>query len=107
MACIECWIDMRDAYEENTYAESIVLGIQNCRVLVMIVSENAARFHDVSNEIALAFKQNKPIVPFIIRESDYALEQQHYLIRTAPIYAYSNFEKGLEILAEKITEAGS
>ena len=67
-ASISCWMAPRDIVPGKEYAEQILDAIENCEVMVLVLSEtsNSSRF--VRSEVERAVSKNKVIVPVRIHE---------------------------------------
>lgn len=75
------WLDTEDISGGHLWRTQIVEGIENCRVYVVVLTENSISSDDVRREIDLARAKNKPILPVfseprpqtINREMEYQL----------------------------------
>ncbi len=65
-AGIRCWIAPRDIDPGTEWAEGIMIGINRCRLMVLIFSENANQSSQVRREIERAANREMPILPFRI-----------------------------------------
>jgi hypothetical protein len=65
---IRCWIAPRDVQGGMEYAESIILGIRSCKVMVVVFSENANNSLFVKNEVERAFNYKSIIIPFKVED---------------------------------------
>ena len=63
------WMD-RNAIEAGTlWRSSIVAGIQDCHVFLLVVSAASQQSRNVAKELALAESNDKPILPLLIDET--------------------------------------
>ena len=100
---VNCWIAPRDVNPGANYPTQLVKAIQDCRVFVLLVSENTNVSEPVSNEIELASADtDKVIIPFMLEDVEYSEEHSYYLRRKQRINAYTNFEDGLNNLLSTI-----
>ena len=60
---IGCWIAPRDIVGGQTWAASIVGAIEECRILLVIVSSHANRSRQMSREVELADARKRRILP--------------------------------------------
>ena len=67
---ISCWIAPRDITPGLTFAAEIVKGIENSKILLVIVSQHSNESGHVLNEINRAVEVNKIILPFKIDATD-------------------------------------
>ena len=67
-AGIPCWIASRDIGPGENYAASIINAIENCKVMILLLSAAANRSPHVANEIERAVNYRKDIVPIRIEE---------------------------------------
>jgi hypothetical protein len=66
---IRCWIAPRDVQGGIEYAESIILGIRNCKIMVVLFNENANNSLFVKTEVERAFNYKSIIIPFKIDDT--------------------------------------
>jgi hypothetical protein len=100
---LPCFIAPRDILPGRNYGEAIARAIEDARILVLVLSPNAARSEHVLREVELAARHHLPIVPFRIgaaassRALDYFLAGAQYLdASSGPI------ERHAETLAERV-----
>ena len=65
-AGIRCWIAPRDIDAGTEWAEGIMMGLNRCRVMVLIFSANANQSHQVRREVERAVNREMVILPFRI-----------------------------------------
>jgi TolB-like protein/Flp pilus assembly protein TadD len=61
---VACWLAPRDVKPGAPYADAIVLGINETKVLVLILSGNAVTSDHVAREVERAASKHKPIIAF-------------------------------------------
>jgi len=89
-AGIRCWIAPRDIEAGSEWAEGIMGGINRCRLMVLIFSENANQSSQVRREIERAANREMPILPFRIEnvgpssKLEYFLGNLHWLDALTP-----------------------
>lgn len=85
---IRCWIAPRDVRPGFSYGAEITGSIRDCRILLLIFSENSSRSDHVKNEIERAFGNEKIIIPYRIDETPMDDEMQYFLSRKHWIDAF-------------------
>src|SRR3981081_3749887 len=63
---LKCWIAPRDVTPGEFYAESIVHAIDSAKVVVLVLSQNAAHSHHVLREVERASSKRHSLVSFRI-----------------------------------------
>jgi len=66
---IRCWIAPRDVQGGIEYAESIILGIRQCKIMVVVFTESANSSIFVKNEVERAFNYKSTIIPLKIDQT--------------------------------------
>lgn len=61
---ISCWIAPRDVQGGTEYAEAIIMGIRNCKIMVVLFNKNANDSIYVKNEVERAFNYKSILIPF-------------------------------------------
>jgi hypothetical protein len=67
-AGIQCWIAPRGIIPDETDTKSIVSAIENCGVMVLILSSHANNSPQIAREVEKALRNRIPIVPIRIEE---------------------------------------
>ncbi|MDO5860282.1 toll/interleukin-1 receptor domain-containing protein [Methanobrevibacter sp.] len=82
---LKCWIAPRNIIAGKNYAEQIMYGLKNAKIVVLVFSKNSQESVFVNNEIDTAFSNNKPIISFKIDETlpedkmGFFLKNKHWL----------------------------
>lgn len=79
---VRCWIAPRDIAAGQNFARSIINAIDNCKVFILVWSQNTNASEHILNEINRAFDQGKPIIPFRIQDVQPTPEMLYYFGRT-------------------------
>ncbi len=103
---IECWIAPRDIDAGSKYATAITHAIEDCQILLLLFSKNAANSSHVESELEFAFSLRKTIIPCRIDHSlvrdypefDYRLHSRHWI----DAQNSSNYGELIEVLSELI-----
>jgi hypothetical protein len=82
---LSCWIAPRDIVSGESWAKSIMRGIQSVEVMVVVVSTDSNQSQPVLNEVERAVHHKLPIIPFRIHpvtlspELEFFLSTRHWL----------------------------
>jgi formylglycine-generating enzyme required for sulfatase activity len=102
---LTCWIAPRDVRRGYEYKAEIVNGIENSRLMVLLLSKNANESKHVHREVNIADESGKPILPVRLEKINpsanlkYVLSAQQYFEALE-----ETFEKEIRLLAEAIKE---
>jgi hypothetical protein len=87
---VRCWIAPRDVAPGVAYAESLVNGLSNSRLMVLVFSANSNRSPQVLREVERAVSKGLPILPLRIEDApmsqamEYYISSQHWLDALSP-----------------------
>jgi hypothetical protein len=87
---IRCWVAPRDIQPGADWGEAIVGAIKDCRVMVLVFSQNANTSTQIKREVERAIHHGKTIVPLRIEEIlptgtlEYSLSTTHWLDAFSP-----------------------
>jgi len=98
---IECWMAPRNIDPGLEWAQSIIKGIDNCEVFLLIYSESANNSQQILRELERAVHKNLPIIPFFL--SDFKMNEsfEYFLSTHQWLKGYPlQLEKYLPILLE-------
>jgi hypothetical protein len=76
---VRCWIAPRDIPPGTPWASAIFQAIDQCRVLVLILSSRANGSAQVVREVARAAEEKRPIIPIRIEPAEPVGELGYYL----------------------------
>jgi len=76
---IRCWIAPRDVRAGNSYAAAIVEAINSCRMLVLLLSQNAIDSPHVLREIERASSKRRPVLSVRLDASKLPPELEYFL----------------------------
>ena len=99
---IRCFIAYRDIPRGVEWAEVIPQALLECRVMVIIFSDNFNASEEVNREITIAVKSKKIILPFRISDDDFKGLKLYYLCGLNWIDAFPNPEKSFGSLCESV-----
>lgn len=99
---IRCWMDLRSIPPGKPYAQAIVEGIKQSDSFIILFSKNVVDSRDILNEIEIAHRENKQIIPFLLDETSIQGQFSYYLSRQQWITAYPDFRKKEPSLLEAL-----
>lgn len=92
---ISCWMAPRDIPGGSNYTKEIPVAIRNCKVFVLILSENAQSSHWVLKELDSAVNSGKVILPFMLE--DFVLNDEFDFLLTGA-QRYAVYRKKVEVM---------
>ena len=99
---LSCWMAPRDIPGGSNYTKEIPIAIRNCKVFVLILSENAQNSHWVLKELDSAVNCGKVILPFML-EDCILNDEFNFLLTGAQRYsAYQKKAEAMETLINRI-----
>ncbi len=99
---LSCWMAPRDIPGGSNYTKEIPIAIRNCKVFVLILSENAQNSHWVLKELDSAVNCGKVILPFML-EDCILNDEFNFLLTGAQRYsAYQKKAEAMETLIGRI-----
>ncbi|MBR6382653.1 MAG: toll/interleukin-1 receptor domain-containing protein [Lachnospiraceae bacterium] len=78
---IKCWYAPRDIMPGEEWVTAIANALENCKILVLVYTDESNSSRQVMNEVAMAFNAGKTIVPFRLTENKMSSEFEYYLTR--------------------------
>jgi TolB-like protein len=76
---VKCWIAPRDVVPGELYAGAIVHAIDAAKVIVLVLSENAATSQHVLREVERATSKRHPVVAFRVDLAPMAADLEYFL----------------------------
>ena len=92
------WMAPEDIPGSSNYAEAIPIGIENCKVFVLILTEKVQTSKWVLRELKRALEEEKVIVPFMVEECKLNDEFAFLLQGINIIHAYEDMRAALNRL---------
>lgn len=99
---ISCWMAPESIPGGSSYVSEIPKAIQQCKVLVLILSANAQKSKWVSGEVLEAVNRQKIIIPFAIEDCPLNDDFNFMIGRAQRIDAYNKKSASLERLVKNI-----
>lgn len=98
---ISCWITPQNIPTNFQYFKEVPYAISNCKVFLVLLSENSQKSQFVQKELDLAVLEEKIIMPVLIENIQLSEELCFYL---SDVYCYPAYEDE-EAAFQNITEA--
>ena len=99
---LSCWMAPRDIPGGSNYTKEIPIAIRNCKVFVLILSDNAQSSHWVLKELDSAVNCGKVILPFMLEDCSLN-DEFNFLLTGAQRYsAYQKKAEAMETLISRI-----
>ena len=87
---ISVWVDEGNIHAADLWSEQIVQAIADCRVMVVLLSQNSADSHNVVKEVMLASEQKKALLPVYLEPADIPAKLQYQLAGIQHLELYGN-----------------
>jgi TIR domain len=104
---LPCWISSRDVAGGDNYQEAVFRAIRSAKVMVLVFTANANRSDEIKKELALASQSRLIVIPLraenVTPDAAFAFE----LATRQYIDAFPDWERGLQLLAIRITSVAS
>ncbi|TAN84399.1 MAG: TIR domain-containing protein [Gallionella sp.] len=87
---IRCWIAPRDILPGTDWGGSIIDGISESKLMVLVFSSNANKSAQITNEVERAVHKGLPIIPFRVEDVmpskslEYFISTPHWLDALSP-----------------------
>ena len=99
---IPCWIAPRDIPGGSDYTSKIPAAINNCQVMVLIVSRNEEQSNWVPRELTRAINSKKTIIPFVVEKYELGPQFDFQLAICQKYEAYENKQAVLKQLVDRV-----
>lgn len=105
-AGISCWYAPRNIMPGQEWVGAINAAIEEAKIFLLVYTKNSNASRQVHNEVALAFNENKIMIPFRLSEAGMSSEIKYYLTRVHWLDCVDvSFEQATEQLQEYIASA--
>lgn len=102
---VACWIAPRDIAPGSTWAKAIIQGMSGCRLVVLLLTEQANHSPHVMLEIERAINKRIPLLPVRIQEICLSPELEYFTSASQWFDATSEpFEKHLRSIRHRVCE---
>lgn len=99
---LRCFVAYRDIPKAVIWAGAITEAIHNCKIMVIVYSENFNQSKEVDREIQLCSDFEKPMLIFRLSPSVYSNIKRFYLSNINHLDAFPNPEKEFDKLSQSI-----
>lgn len=76
---IRCWLSNREVAIGESFARQIMQAISDSSVFILLCSENCYSSEHCLNEMEMAIRKNKAIIPFMLDDSEMGAEYEYFL----------------------------
>jgi len=103
---ISCWIAPRDIPPGASYGEEIARAIEQCSAVIFVMTEEANQSRAIANELELAFRHQRLIIPVRLNNIEPAQSLKFYVSNAQWVDAiYSPLKKRVDVLVNIINAA--
>lgn len=103
---ISCWIAPRDIPPGASYGEEIAGAIEHCSSVIFLMTEDANQSRAVANELELAFRYQRVIIPIRLNSIEPAQSLKFFISNSQWVDAiYSPLKKRVDVLVNIINAA--
>ena len=104
---ISVWVDEGNIHAADLWSEQIVQAIADCRVMVVMLSQNSTDSHNVVKEVMLASEQKKALLPVYLEPANIPAKLQYQLAGIQHLELYGQDERQvLKDLANGLAKRG-
>ncbi len=104
---ISVWVDEGNIHAADLWSEQIVQAIADCRVMVVMLSQNSTDSHNVVKEVMLASEQKKALLPVYLEPANIPAKLQYQLAGIQHLELYGqNDQQVLKDLANGLAKHG-
>ena len=104
---ISVWVDEGNIHAADLWSEQIVQAIADCRVMVVMLSQNSTDSHNVVKEVMLASEQKKALLPVYLEPANIPAKLQYQLAGIQHLELYGQEEQQvLKDLANGLAKRG-
>ena len=98
---ISVWVDEGNIHAADLWSEQIVQAIADCRVMVVMLSQNSTDSHNVVKEVMLASEQKKALLPVYLEPANIPAKLQYQLAGIQHLELYGQEEQKVLTDSEK------
>lgn len=95
---LSCWIAKKDVPKGEPYDDYIPKAIAECSVVVMLFSEASMSSPHVKNELRLAVKRDKKVIPFMLEDIELREAFEYHIESNNRISADQSWDEAVEEL---------
>ena len=102
---ISCWMAPDSIPVGSNYMKQIPQAIENCKAMVVVISQKSQKSTWVKNEFSEAISKNKLIIPYVIQDCELEDEFAFSLSTMQQVFAWKDEEKALAKIVHDIRES--
>ncbi len=99
---ISCWMAPDSIPAGSNYMKQIPQAIEDCKVMIILVSEKSQQSTWVKNEFSQAITKHKTIIPYVIQDCPLEDEFQFSMSTMQQVYAWQDEEAALQRIVRDI-----
>ena len=104
---VSVWIDQMSIEGATMWSQEIVAAIRNCKVLILVISENSADSENVVKEVALASEGRKRILPVYLASAEIPESMAYQLAGIQRVEFFEGQEEsGLQSMIRALAKLG-
>jgi mannose-1-phosphate guanylyltransferase len=97
------WIDQLDIEPGTSWDRAVEDALNKCQHMLVILSPDSVKSENVLNEVAIALRKQKKVIPVLYRECDIPLQ----LVRLQQVDFRFDYDRGLKGLLKTLTAAAA
>ncbi|MEP7236073.1 MAG: TIR domain-containing protein, partial [Ignavibacteriota bacterium] len=97
---INVWIDQRGIEAAKSWSTEIANALEHCRMMILILSENSIASENVANELSIAAKLGKQILPIELQRVELKGDFLYHLTRLQRV-KYENIDSILQAVGSE------
>ena len=90
---ISVWVDEGNIHAADLWSEQIVQAIADCKIMVVMLSENSTDSHNVIKEVMLSSEQKKILLPVYLEPAEIPAKLQYQLAGIQHLELYGQHEE--------------
>lgn len=99
---LRCWMSHRDVQPGDNFQQSIATAIRNCKIMILIFTQNANESSEIAKEIALAGQNKLIVIPLRFEDVAPSLAFAYELSTRQWIDMFHNWEEGIHRLVDQL-----
>ena len=100
------WVDLTSVDGATLWTKEIVEAIDQCRVVILMLSRSSVNSHHVVKEVSLASDKQKRILPLKLEAVDVPPSMQYQLANIHFLEVYDDEERGFRAIVRSLSHHG-
>lgn len=101
---VRCWMAPRDVAAASHYSGEIIRGLNQCRVVVLLVSPSSNRSWHVLREVERAVSKGKHILPVRLQEIELGADLEYFISVVHWLDAFAGIESKIQELEAAVRD---